>query len=106
MISFEKIDNLFIKLEKVYNNLYCKKYTIKKFRELKIGLGFFNVFYLEFIKLIAKFNFIKEILLQKFIHKLSFCIQNQINFRLKYLDNIKDLAMYFQKIYDQILAIN
>ena len=27
-----------------------------------------------------------------------------MNFRLKYLDNIKDLALRCQKIYDQILA--
>ena len=105
-ISFKIVDDLLIKLKKVYSNFYCQKYIIKKFRKLKISLKFFNVFYSKFIKLAAELKFTKEILLQEFMHKLSFCMQDQINFRLKYLDNIKDLILHCQKIYNQILAID
>ena len=70
------VNNLFTKLEKVYGNSHCKKHTIEKFKELKMGLGSFNAFYLKFIKLVAKLMFIKEILLQKLIHKLSSYMQN------------------------------
>ena len=63
LILFEIIDDLFTKLEKVYGNSYCKKYTKEKFRESKIGSESFNTFYSEFIKLVAKLKFRKEILL-------------------------------------------
>ena len=65
-----------------------------------IDLESFNVFYPKFIKLAAKLELIKEILLQEFIHKLSLHMQDQINFGLEYLNNIKDLAIYYQKIYN------
>ena len=65
---------MFIKFEKVYGNLYCKKHTIKNFKELKIGSKFFNTFYSKFIKLVTKLKFTKEMLLQKFMHKLSLYI--------------------------------
>ena len=54
---------MFTKFKKVYGNFYCKKHIMKKFRELKMGLGFFNAFYFKFIKLVAKLKFTKEILL-------------------------------------------
>ena len=95
---------MFTKLEKVYGNLYCKKYIMEKFQKLKIGSRFFNIFYSEFIKLAVKFKLTKKILLLKFMHKLSSYMQNRMNSRLEYLDNIKDLAVYCWKIYDQILA--
>ena len=38
------------------------------------------------------------------MHKLFSYMQNQIISRLEYLDNIKDLVIYCQKIYNQILA--
>lgn len=71
-----------------------------------MGLGSFRVFYSKFIKLVAKLKFIKEILLQKFMHKLSSFMQNRIDSRLEYLDNIKHLAIRCQKIYDQMMAID
>ena len=73
---------MFIKFEEVYDNPHYKKHLIKKFRELKIGLEFFNTLYSEFIKLAAKLEFTKKILQPKFLHKLSFSIENQINFGL------------------------
>ena len=79
---------------------------MKKFRKLKIGLGFFNTFYSEFIKLIAKLKFIKKMLLQEFMYKLFFHMQDQINSELQYPDNIKYLIMHCRKIYNQILATN
>lgn len=36
----------------------------------------FNTFYFKFIKLVVKLKFIKEILLQKFMHKLFSHILN------------------------------
>ena len=36
---------------------------MKKFRKLKMGSGSFNAYYLEFIKLIAKLEFTKEMIL-------------------------------------------
>lgn len=60
---------------------------------MKIGLGSFNDFYLEFIKLATKLEFIKEMLLQEFMYKLFLCIQDWMNSRLEYLDNIKALTM-------------
>lgn len=36
---------------------------MKKFKKLKIDMRFFNTFYSKFIKLAAKLEFIKEILL-------------------------------------------
>ena len=87
-----------------------------------MSLRFFNAFYSEFIILaaklkftkemllqefiilVAKLKFIKEMLLQKFRHKLSFYMRDQINSRLEYPDNIKDLVAHCQKIFDQILA--
>ena len=71
-----------------------------------MGLGSFNALYLKFIKLAAKFKFIKEMLLQEFMYKLSLYMQNQINFEIEYLDNTKDLALRCQKIYDQMLVID
>ena len=65
-----------------------------------MGSRFFNVFYLEFIKQANKLKFIKNRLLQEFIQKLSSYMQNRMNFELEYLDNIKDLIMCYQKIYD------
>ena len=65
-----------------------------------MGLRSFNIFYSEFIKLVAKLEFIKEMLLQEFMHKLSLYIQDRMNFGLEYLDHIKDLAVHDQKIYD------
>ena len=106
LIPFKTVDNLFTKLEEVYDNPHYKKYAMEKFKKLKMGLGFFNTFYSEFIKLVVKLEFIKEMLLQKFMHKLFPRMQDQINFRLEYQNNIKDLAACCQKIYDQILAIN
>ena len=100
MILFKIVDNLFTKLKEVYGNPYYKEYIIEKFRKLKMGLRFFNTFYSDFIKLAAKFKFIKEMLLQEFIYKLSSQIQNWINSGLEYPDNIKDLVMHCQKIYD------
>ena len=69
-----------------------------------MGSGFFNAFYSEFIKLAAKLEFTKEMLLQKFMYKLSPHMQDRMNSRLKYPDNIKDLAAHCRKIYDQMLA--
>ena len=40
------------------------------------------------------------------MHKLSPHMQDRINSRLEYLDNIKDLVMHCRKIYDQMLATN
>ena len=60
-----------------------------------MGMRFFNTFYFKFIKLAAKLKFTKEILLQKFIYKLFSYMQDQINFKFKYPDNIKDLAICF-----------
>ena len=74
LIPFKTVDNLFTKLEKVYDDPHYKKHTIEKFRELKMGSESFNVFYSKFIKLAAKLEFIKKILLQEFVHKLSHLI--------------------------------
>ena len=38
--------------------------------------------------------------------KLSFYIQDRINFELKYPNNIKNLVIHYQKNYNQILATN
>ena len=100
LIPFEIVDNLFTKLEKVYGNSHCKKYAIEKFRELKMGSRSFNAFYSKFIKLAAKLKFTKKMLLPEFIHKLFPHMQDQINFRLKYPNNIKNLVICCQKIYD------
>lgn len=79
---------------------------MKKFRKLKINLRFFDIFYFKYIKLVAKFKFVKKKLLQKFIYKLFPIIQKQLNTKLKYFDNITNLAIYYWKIYNQIIAIN
>lgn len=84
-------------MEEIYRDLYYKEQIIEKFKELKIGLEFFNTFYSKFIKLVVKLKFTKEILLQEFIHKLLPQIQHKINFWLNYPDNIKDLAAYCKK---------
>ena len=77
---------------------------MEKFRELKIGLDSFNAFCSEFIKLVAKLEFTKEMLPQEFMHKLSPRMQDRMNSGLEYSDNIKDLAAYCRKIYNQMLA--
>lgn len=59
MILFKIINKLFITFEKVYKS----KYILEKFKKFKIYLGFFNIFYSKFIKLMSKHNFIKAILL-------------------------------------------
>lgn len=71
-----------------------------------MGSGFFNIFHLEFIKPAAKLKFTKKMLPQEFMHKLFSRIQDRMNPGLEYLDNIKNLTTYCQKIYDQILATN
>lgn len=73
---------------------------MKKFRELKIDMGSFNTFYCKFNNLAVKLEFVKEMLLQEFMHKLFPCIQNRMNSKLEYPDNIKDKVMYYQKIYN------
>lgn len=40
------------------------------------------------------------------MYKLFFRIKDQINYELKYLDNIKDLAMHYQKIHDHMITTN
>lgn len=104
LISFKTVDNLFIKPEEVHDDLHHKKHVKKKFRELKIGLGSFNIIYSQFIKLAAKTEFTKEILLQEYMYKLFSCMQDQENSELEYPDDIKNLAAYCQKIYDPMLA--
>ena len=76
LIPFETVDNLFTKLEEVYDDLHHKKPVIEKFKELKMGSESFNTSYSEFIKLAAKLEFIKEILLQEFMHKLYPCMKD------------------------------
>ena len=76
LILFKIVYNLFTKLKKVYDNIYCKKHAIKKLKELKMGLESFNIFYSKFIKLADKLEFIKEILLQEFLYKLSSHMQD------------------------------
>lgn len=71
-----------------------------------MSLRSINTFYFKFIKLTTKLEFIKKILLQKFIYKLLLRIQHQMKSELNYLDNIKDLAIHCKKIYDQIIATN
>lgn len=63
LILYKIVNKLLIILEEVYKNFYYKKYMIEKFKELKISLRFFNIFYSEFIKLVAEPKFIIEILL-------------------------------------------
>ena len=104
MIPFETVDNLFTKLEEVYGDPHRKEHAMEKFRELKMGLGSFNAFYLEFIKLAAELEFTKEMLLREFMHKLSPRMQDRMNSGLEYPDNIKDLAARCRKIYDQMLV--
>ena len=104
MIPFETVDELFTKLEEVYGDPHRKEHAMEKFRELKMGSGSFNAFYSEFIKLAAKLEFTKEMLLREFMHKLSSCMQDRINSGLEYPDNIKDLAARCRKIYDQMMA--
>ena len=104
LILFETVDELFIKLEKVYEDSHCKEHAMENFGELKIDSGSFNTFYSEFIKLAAKLEFTKEMLLREFIYKLSPCMQDQMNFGLEYPNNIKDLVAHCQKIYDQMMA--
>ena len=48
-----------------------------------MGLRSFNAFYSEFIKLEAKLKFIKEILLQEFIYKLSLLYAKPDKFWIK-----------------------
>ena len=59
-----------------------------------MGSRSFNAFYSKFIKLAAKLKFTKEMLLQEFLQKLFSHMQDQINFRLEYSDNIKDLVVH------------
>lgn len=49
----------------------------------------------NYIKLAVKLKFTKKMLLQEFIYKLFSCMQDWINSRLKYQDNIQDLAIYY-----------
>ena len=60
---FETVNNMFTKLEKVYENLYCKKYIKEKFKELKMDIKSFNSYYSKFIYLTTKLEFTKEMLL-------------------------------------------
>lgn len=48
---FKTINKLLIKLEKVYENLYYKKYITKKFKKLKINLKYFHIFNFQFFKI-------------------------------------------------------
>ena len=61
-------------------------------------------FYSEFIKLAAELEFTKKISLREFMHKLSPCMQDRMNFGLEYPDNIKDLIAHCRKKYDQMMA--
>ena len=104
LIPFETIGELFTKLEEFYWDPHCKDHAIEKFGELKMGSGSFNAFYSEFFKLAANLEYIKEMLLQEFIHKWSPQMQDGMNSGLEYSDNIKDLAARSPKIYNQIIA--
>ncbi len=67
------IEDLFNYLEDIFDNGHWKKHTMEMFRELKIGTNLFNDFYSEFICLALDLEFISEMLIQKFKHKLTPC---------------------------------
>ncbi len=49
---------------------------MEKFRELKMGTSLFNDFYSEFIQLAFNLEYISEMLIKKFKHKLMLQLQD------------------------------
>lgn len=57
---------------------------MEKFYKLKIGASLFNNFYSKFICLALGLEYIFEIFIQEFQHKLSLCLQNWLNSEVKH----------------------
>lgn len=75
-IYFTAIHDLFIYFENTFGNIYQKANAIEKFREFQIGTNKFINFYSEFIQLASDLEYISEMLICKFKHKLTLRLQN------------------------------
>lgn len=67
---FATIKDLYNHLEDIFGNFHWKKYAINMFQKLKMGTRLFNNFYSKFICLALDLEYIYEMLIQKFKHKL------------------------------------
>ena len=77
-----------------------------KFRKLKMGASLFSDFYFKFIQLASDLEYISEMLIREFKHKLIPCLQNRLNSGIELLKTISELAKHFLTIYKQMQAIN
>ena len=65
---------------------------MEKFQDLKIGTSLFNDFYFEFIRLVLDLEYMSEMLIQEFKHKLIPRLQDQFNSGVKLPNSISALA--------------
>ena len=69
--SFTTINDLFNYFKDIFGNLHRKEHAMEKFRKLKMGVSLFDDFDSEFIQLASKLEYILEILIWEFNHKLT-----------------------------------
>ena len=77
---------------------------MKKFRELKMEANSFRDFYSEFIRLTSDLEYISEMFIREFKHKLTPRLQNCLNSGIKLLISISVLAKRYLSIYKQMQA--
>lgn len=75
---FATIEDLFHPLEDIFGNFYPKEHAMEEFWDLKIGVCLFNDFDSEFIDLAFDLEYVSEMLIWKFKHKLRIFLQDRL----------------------------
>ena len=104
--SFTTINDLFNHLKDIFGNPHWKKHVREKFRELKMVTSSCNDFYSEFNWLTSDLEYISEMLILKFKHKLTPHLQDRLNSSIELSSNIFALAKRCLSIYEQMQAID
>ena len=79
---------------------------MKKFQELKIKANLFSNFYFKFIRLASNLEYISEMFIWEFMHKLTLRLQDCLNSEVELLTLISALAKRYLFIYKQMQAID
>ena len=97
---FSTINNLFNHFEDIFGNPHQKKHAMEKFRELKMRASLFSEFYFKFIWLVSDFEYISEMFIQQFKHKLTPRLQDWLNSSIELSNTISVLAKRCLSIYE------
>ena len=79
---------------------------MEKFRGLKIGASWFSDFYSKFIWLASDHEYITEMFIWEFQHKLTPWLQDWLNSGIELPSTISTIAKHCLSIYKQMQATN